>query len=125
MTLKIHALILSIIATSIAALAEAPDGYYSALEGKAEATLKTTLHEIINPHTEVSSYNNLPNYFKQTDVYPGTSYWWDMYSNEQVSINASFGNSGMNREHCLPKSWWGGDDDIPAYVDLFHLYPYF
>lgn len=123
MTLKIHALILSIIATSIAALAEAPDGYYSALEGKAEATLKTTLHEIINPHTEVSSYNNLPNYFKQTDVYPGTSYWWDMYSNEQVSINASFGNSGMNREHCLPKSWWGGDDDIPAYVDLFHLYP--
>lgn len=123
MTKRLHTLFLLIIATTIAVFAEAPDGYYSALEGKAEAALKTALHQIINPHTEVSSYNNLPDYFKKTDVYPGTSYWWDMYSSDMVSIYSSFGSSGMNREHCLPKSWWGGDDDIPAYVDLFHLYP--
>lgn len=123
MTLRIYSLILSIIATHIAVFAEAPEGYYSALEGKTDAELKNTLHQIINPHTEVSSYNNLPSYFQKTDVYPGTSYWWDMYSDNQVSIYDSFGSSGMNREHSLPKSWWGGDDDIPAYVDLFHLYP--
>lgn len=28
----------------------------------------------------------------------------------------------MNREHSLPKSWWGGDQN-EAYTDLFHLYP--
>lgn len=123
MTKKLFTAIIALIATYITTSAEVPEGYYSAIEGKAEATLKTTLHQIINPHTEVSSYQNLPTYFKQTDVYPGTSYWWDMYSDNLVSINSSFGSSGMNREHSLPKSWWGGDDDIPAYVDLFHLYP--
>ena len=123
MTHRFLSIILLAITAFNATFAAAPDGYYSALEGKSEATLKTTLHQIINPHTEVSSYNNLPTYFQKTDVYPGTSYWWDMYSDNKVSIYSSFGSSGMNREHCLPKSWWGGDDDIPAYVDLFHLYP--
>jgi hypothetical protein len=43
-----------------------------------------------------------------------------MYSNIPIS-SRSF--SGMNREHSFPKSWWGGLEDTPAYVDLNHLYP--
>lgn len=103
-------------------MAEAPSGYYASLKGKSESALKTALYQIINPHTQVSSYTALPEYFKKTDVRPGTNYWWDMYSDLDVPTNITFGTY-MNREHSLPKSWWGGLTNIPAYVDLFHLYP--
>lgn len=115
-------LIFSLTVSVMPSLAEAPAGYYSSLVGKSQSDLKTALHQIINPHTQVSSYTALPTYFKQTDVRPGTNYWWDMYSDMNVSISGTFGTY-MNREHSLPKSWWGGLTTIPAYVDLFHLYP--
>lgn len=97
-----------------------PTGYYNQIDGKTTADLKTALHEIIYPHTEISSYSNLPRYFQVTDVYPESNRWWDMYSD--IPLYApSF--SGLNREHSFPKSWWGGSTDIPAYIDLNHLYP--
>ncbi len=43
-----------------------------------------------------------------------------MYSDIPLYTN-SF--SGLNREHSLPKSWWGGSTTTPAYIDLNHLYP--
>lgn len=104
-------------------LAEIPSGYYTRLEGKSGASLKTAVFEIINPHTQVSSYSNLPRYFEQTDVYPSSRQWWDMYSNVE-RFAPSF--SGLNREHAFPKSWWklnGSVEYTPAYVDLNHLYP--
>lgn len=97
-----------------------PSGYYSSIDGKSTSSLKTALHLIINPHTEISSYSNLPRYFEHTDVYPDSKRWWDMYS-DVPRYAPSF--SGLNREHSFPKSWWGGDTDIPAYIDLNHLYP--
>lgn len=103
--------------------AEVPAGYYSRLEGKTGAALKTAVFEIINPHTQVSSYSNLPRYFEQTDVYPSSKQWWDMYSNVE-RYAPSF--TGLNREHAFPKSWWklnGSVEYTPAYVDLNHLYP--
>lgn len=103
--------------------AEIPSGYYSRLDGKSGAELKTAAFEIINPHTKVSSYSNLPQYFAQTDVYPDSRQWWDMYS-DNVRYAPSF--SGLNREHSVPKSWWklnGSVEYTPAYVDLNHLYP--
>lgn len=100
--------------------ASIPAGYYSALKGKSGSNLKTTLHQIIRPHTLVSSYQNLPQYFQKTDTYPNSTRWWEMYSDE-VLYAPSF--RGLNREHSLPKSWWGGSQDTPAYTDLNHLYP--
>jgi endonuclease I len=100
-----------------------PDGYYSRLDGKSGAELKTAAFQIISPHTKVSSYSNLPRYFQTTDVYPRSMQWWDMYSNV-TRYAPSF--SGLNREHSLPKSWWKVGNDVeytPAYTDLFHLYP--
>ncbi len=97
-----------------------PAGYYNGLNGKKDGALKTAAHEIINPHTPVSSYSDLPKYFQKTDVYPNSSRWWEMYSNLTFYI-PDFG--GMNREHSVPKSWWGGSDATPAYTDLNHLYP--
>ncbi len=105
------------------AVAEIPAGYYSRLDGKTGAELKTAVHEVINPHTKVSSYSALPQYFQETDRYPDSRQWWDMYSNVARYI-PSF--SGLNREHAMPKSWWklnGSVEYTPAYTDLNHLYP--
>lgn len=102
--------------------ADIPVSYYNSVNGRADADLKTALSNLIYNHTEVSSYQNLPNYFRRTDVRPGTDYWWDMYSDLEVSTSITFGTY-MNREHSFPKSWWGGLTTIPAYVDLNHLYP--
>lgn len=112
------------ICVTLATSAAIPTNYYRTCIGKSGADLKNALHTLIYTHNEVSSYNNLPNYFRKTDVYPpGNSrygQWWDMYSDIPLR-SSSF--SGLNREHSLPKSWWGGSTETPAYVDLFHLYP--
>lgn len=101
--------------------ADIPANYYSSLNGKKGAELKTAAYNIIRNFTSVSSYTNLPDYFKKTDVRPGTHYWWDMYSDMEVSIYEKYGDY-MNREHSFPKSWWGGTQN-KAYTDLNHLYP--
>ncbi len=117
---RILPLLLSVAATAAAADRVIPRGYYNAIDGKSEAELKTALFNTINPHTLISSYSNLPQYFQTTDVYPQSSRWWDMYSD--IPLYApSF--RGLNREHSFPKSWWGGSTDTPAYIDLNHLYP--
>lgn len=112
------------IGIAAAALAEVPAGYYSSLTGKREAELKNALHTLLYNHTEVSSYSALPEYFRKTDVYPAGNpkygQWWEMYSDIPLYVNTFW---GLNREHSLPKSWWGGSQNTPAYVDLNHLYP--
>lgn len=109
---------------AVAALADIPTGYYSGISGKKDSDLKTALHNLLYNHTEISSYSDLPQYFRKTDVYPPGNerygQWWDMYSDIPLRTN-SF--SGLNREHSLPKSWWGGSTSTPAYIDLNHLYP--
>lgn len=116
-----HCLIsfLSII-IAIATYAQAPASYYSSLNGLKQSQLKDALHLIIANHNQVSSYNALPNYFRKTDVKPEGNEWWEMYSNQTFSF-PDF--TGLNREHSVPKSWWGGSTSTPAYTDLNHLYP--
>lgn len=109
-----------VIASPLFVCAEIPSGYYSSLDGKKDAALKTACYQAIRHLTRVSSYSNLPQYFKVTDVRPNSNLWWDMYSD--IPLYApSF--SGLNREHSFPKSWWGGLTDVNAYTDLNHLYP--
>ena len=109
---------------SLTAWAAIPAGYYNNLNGKTGAALKTAAHEIINPHMIPDSYSsyytNLKVTFMQTDLYPYSDRWWDMYS-DRILRAPSF--SGLNREHSFPKSWWGGSTSVPPYVDLNHLYP--
>lgn len=112
------------IAVAISCFAAVPAGYYSSLAGKRESALKDALHTLLYNHTEISDYYDLPSYFRKTDVYPPGNdrygQWWDMYSDIPLYTN-SF--RGLNREHAFPKSWWGGSQNTPAYVDLNHLYP--
>lgn len=109
------------IATMQAAI---PAGYYATLNGKSGRALKDAVHDIAIRHT-VLTYNSLWTYFPQTDCRPeDKTKVWDMYSDKTYYFNKTPGwsTSGMNREHSLPKSWWGGDV-ITAYTDLNHLYP--
>lgn len=111
---------LLVAAFSGTAYAEIPQGYYTSLNGKKDGELKTAIHDLVRNFTLVSSYSALPQYFFQTDVYPESNRWWDMYSD--IPLYApSF--RGLNREHSFPKSWWGGLTTVSAYVDLNHLYP--
>lgn len=110
---------MSLAITMLASLAQIPVGYYNSLNGKSGAELKTAVKNIVYNHTQLS-YSGLPTSFQKTDLYPGTQRWWDMYSD--IPLYApSF--SGLNREHSFPKSWWGGGTNVPAYVDINHLYP--
>lgn len=115
-----HLIAFALVLTAFFVAAEAPKGYYNGISGLKDAALKTKLYEIISNHS-TNSYSGL---FKESFCYTdvrsdGT--WWDMYSNIRRYVRNGW--SGMNREHSLPKSWWGGDTEVGAYTDLNHLYP--
>lgn len=115
---------LAIAACALNIQAVVPNGYYASLNGKSGRALKDAVHDLAMKHT-VLTYNSLWTYFPQTDCMPDNkSRVWDMYSDKPYYFESRVGwaTSGMNREHSLPKSWWGGDV-VPAYTDINHLYP--
>ncbi len=104
---------------------EIPDGYYDKANGLAGAELKTALHLIIKGGTRLT-YGSGPGKtwsgFEKTDKHPD-GYVWDMYSNNKRYFPGNAGvPGGMNIEHSVAKSWWGGTNNN-AYKDLYHLNP--
>lgn len=98
--------------------AEIPSGYYDDAEGKSGKDLKTALHNIIKGHRKLN-YSNMPTYFRTTDWING--HYWDMYANAEHS---TWNANHLNREHCMPKSWWSASpENTIAYSDLHNLYP--
>lgn len=116
-------LLLALTAASTA-LAAAPDGYYDSLEGKKRTELRNAARDIVKNHKEIPYGTNTWDAFKQTDVHfvNGRQAWWDMYSDDVTyTIN---GHSGLNIEHSMPNSWWGGKNaDYEAYCDIVNLNP--
>lgn len=117
---------------SLSALATYKPGYYDGMDGKRREDLKNAAKKCVQTHT-VLDYTNLPNNWAFTDVYPdlvnGQRRWWEMYSNETYLIRSgqsgltSFRDNKMQREHSVPKSWWGSDASSPAWTDIYNLYP--
>ncbi|MCM1296049.1 MAG: endonuclease [Muribaculaceae bacterium] len=99
-----------------------PAGYYDKLNGKCGAALMTAIKDLCINHTAISYSSGTWNAFKDTDVktIDGVDYWWDMYSNDLVKVSS--GHPGLNVEHSVPNSWWGGSKN-DAYKDLAHLNP--
>jgi endonuclease I len=104
--------------------AQIPANYYDKAIGKQSAELKTALHEIINPHTFLEYYSSATS-FRTTDWHPD-GYYWDMYSNNKRK-DWNNGYTYLNREHSMPKSWFGVSsdevNDYPIATDLYNLYP--
>ena len=114
-----------------------PLGYYSTLEGKATADLKTELHNIIcQDTTHYLKYGAGTGYtwqgFYSTDRDQSNNEVIDMYSDSArffVPNYVALGYKGFGMtiqiEHSVPKSWWGCDIDHAdcAARDLNHMYP--
>jgi endonuclease I len=102
-----------------------PVNYYNNANGKSNAELKTALHQIIEVGTRLSygsGSGSTWSGFEKSDLHPNGTVW-DMYSLERryFTGNAT-APSGMNIEHSVAKSWWGGSNNN-AYKDLYHLNP--
>ncbi|MEI6755150.1 MAG: endonuclease [Paludibacter sp.] len=121
----------------ISLFAVAPTGYYSSLEGKKAAVLKTELHKIICQDTTHylgygSGAGNTWQGFYYTDRNLSTNLVIDMYSDSLRYFPTDYISQGypgfgqkIHIEHSVPKSWWGCDithPDCPA-RDLNHLFP--
>ena len=109
--------------------ATAQKEYYTSVDGvEGGAALKTALYELIKNHKQISygsGENKTWGAFYTTDavIENGQRRVLDMYSPEKRyfgSKGSAIG--GMNIEHSVPKSWWGGTKNN-AYCDLHHLNP--
>lgn len=119
---KIFAVLCTAASSSLCASADAPGGYYDSLEGKTGVALKKAVKAIAKSHKEISYGNDTWDAFKSTDVRKvnGVDCWWDMYSSNNVEVSS--GHPGMNIEHSIANSWWGGTKNA-AYKDIVHLNP--
>ena len=109
--------------------ATAQKEYYTSVDGiKGGETLKTALHELIKNHKVISygsGESSTWGAFYTTDavVENGQRRVLDMYSNEKRYFGSKGSAvSGMNIEHSVAKSWWGGNKNN-AYCDIHHLNP--
>lgn len=109
-----------------AANAAVPSGYYDACENKGGRQLLLELHSTISAHHNVG-YDGLWTVYETSDVRSDGTLW-DIYTTKRWSSNfKKCGNYSVigdcvNREHSMPKSWWGGGKS-EQYSDAFHLYP--
>ena len=103
--------------------------YYTSIDGKKGGeALKTALHNLIKNHNKInygSGEEKTWGAFYTTDavIENGKRRVLDMYSNEKRYFGSKGSAvSGMNIEHSVAKSWWGGTQNN-AYCDLHHLNP--
>lgn len=115
-----------------ATFSQIPSGYYTSIEGKYGANLKTALHQIICNDTTGYLYigsgtGSVWQGFYYADRKVSNDSVLDMYSyvaryfpNPNPNF-VSFGGD-LQIEHSVPASWWGGNENA-LYHDLHHLYP--
>ena len=103
--------------------------YYTSVDGtKGGEPLKTALHNLIKNHKQISygsGESNTWGAFYTTDavVENGKRRVLDMYSSEKRYFSSKGSViDGMNIEHSVAKSWWGGAKNN-AYCDIHHLNP--
>lgn len=123
MKLKLFISVMAGMAITASMSAAAPDGLYDDFEGQKGATLRSLIKHKADGHTKITYGDKTWDAFESTDtrMVDGRLCWWDMYSNENVSASGG-GHSGLNIEHAIPKSWWGGGKNT-TYCDLFNLNP--
>jgi len=103
-----------------------PSNYYSSALNKSGESLLTALYNIIGSHTNIG-YDGLWEAYADTDT-DANGYYIDMYSNydrytysDKCGSYSAIGDC-INREHSVPKSWWGSGKQ-PQYSDIFNIVP--
>ena len=121
----------SIFALALAAKTVTPaaslPAYYEDLQGKSGKSLFDAVQKVTKEGYTSLGYDGLWGAFKTTDK-KSNGKVWDMYSD----CNWTFGSDQCgsyssecdcyNREHSIPKSWFGGSTSGPG-CDIFHLVP--
>ena len=102
--------------------------YYKDINGKSGKSLFDAVHVVAKEGYSSLGYDGLWSAYKYTDLHDN-GYVWDMYSDcTWKSINSNHcGNYSTecdcyNREHSIPKSWYGDTKSGPG-CDIFHLVP--
>jgi len=108
--------------------AQIPEGYYNGVQGKSGAELKTALFNIIkNPRFESGKYFAARDFFNQADRTEDGCCIWDIYSSIRLPNWTGSGENALNREHNMPKSWFGissgAEDSESIGCDYNNLYP--
>ena len=111
---------LCVLCFASAVFAGIPDGYYTSADGRKYTELKQALCKIIKNH-KTFSYKSLWDYYPYTYYVPGNpSQVLDMYSDVVTYYSNT---SALNKEHTVPKSWWGGSTSSGPGCDIFNVIP--
>lgn len=96
-----------------------PVNYYANAEGQTGQALRTALHAIIDGHSALNYYNDLPILWRITEMDPDdSSRILTIYAG--ASVSGSTGGA-WNREHTWPQSY--GAEVGSAFSDAHHIFP--
>ncbi len=103
--------------------------YYSSLDGKSGSTLFSAIHTVAKTGYSSLTYAGLWTAYETTDL-NSSGKIWDMYGGCDFTYSSDQCGeykaecSCYNREHSIPKSWFGGSENsnTPG-TDLFHIFP--
>ncbi len=124
----------SIFALALAAKTVTPaaslPAYYEDLQGKSGKSLFDAVHVVAKVGYSSLGYGGLWTAYKITDLRDNGKVW-DMYSDCSWTYGSNQCGTGgnyndecdcYNREHSIPKSWFGGSESQPG-CDIFHIVP--
>ena len=117
---------LSLFAKSVTPAASLPT-YYKDINGKSGKTLFDAVHVVTKVGYSSLGYDGLWSAYQHTDLRANGKVW-DMYSDCTWTYKSDQCGSYSgecdcyNREHSIPKSWYGDTKSGPG-CDIFHLVP--
>ncbi len=117
---------LSLFAKSVTPAASLPT-YYKDINGKSGKSLFDAVHVVAKVGYSSLGYSGLWTAYKTTDLRDNGKIW-DMYSDCSWTAGSdqcgSYSNECdcYNREHSIPKSWFGGSESGPG-CDIFQVVP--
>ena len=117
---------LSLFAKSVTPASSLPT-YYKDINGKSGKSLFDAVHVVAKVGYSSLGYSGLWTAYKTTDVRDNGKIW-DMYSDCSWTVGSDqcggYSNECdcYNREHSIPKSWFGGSESGPG-CDIFQVVP--
>ena len=120
-------------AATVTPAADIP-AYWASANGKSGSELWSAVGTQTRVGFSTLGYGGLWTAYQKTDVYPADSVGkagkiWDMYGECPFTYSTDECHGGYqtvcdcyNREHSIPKSWWGGSTSGIG-CDIFHLVP--
>ena len=118
--------VMALTAKTVTPAADLPK-YYEKIQGKSGKSLFDAVHDVAKVGYSSLGYKGLWTAYKTTDLRANGKIW-DMYSDCSWTYSSdqcgSYSNECdcYNREHSIPKSWFGGSESQPG-CDIFHIVP--